>query len=206
MIDPDGRYAYWLTLNDESQGGVWRADIETGQIERLLVPAPTASRSGIVLAAVIEPLGKLALSDDGRRLAILECQRGRCVLRVLELSTGLVQEFSVEGSGQELRGFATGGEAVDLGYRCVVLASGQVTSSRACRRDEATARAEIAFGFSAGVELPSGWSLDMSRAPGSAPMSFELVLSARSRVATTSIRLAAQECSSDTGEGLARND
>jgi hypothetical protein len=188
-LDPEGRTAYWLVLGDSPSGGLWRADIESGHIERILGPDPGARPTGgVSLSATRIALGQVTFSEDGRRIAILDCDQA-CGLRVLDLPTGEVQAFAVQSIGQDLLGFAADGVA--FWGQCLHLPGGDVTDRQCPALDESARRAAIQSTFQAGAELPRGWSLRMRAVAGAPPMTFALMMIAKPANGASSIRLRA---------------
>jgi hypothetical protein len=111
VIDPQATTAFWLVSGDEPMSGVWRMDLASGEIDRVLEPDPVARAGGIILAAAVRPLGQLAVSDNGQ-LAVLECYHD-CRLRLVNLATGTHRDFAAPAYvGQELLGFVPGGNFV----------------------------------------------------------------------------------------------
>jgi hypothetical protein len=184
-LDPAATAAYWLTSGESPTGGVWRMDLATGEIRRVLDGDPVA-RSGIVLAAGVQPLGQLAVSDDGH-LAVLECYHA-CRLRLVDLLAGTHEDYPAPADvGQQLIGFVPAGIAFWGG--CIELPIGTVTHARCPDPDGrlVALEAELAMGF--GVELPSGWSLEVVPVPDAPIMSFDSMALARSETTSEVVRL-----------------
>jgi hypothetical protein len=170
VIHPDGSAAYWLVGGDSPTGGVWRMDLASGEIDRVLEPDPVARTGGNVLAAAVRPLGQLAVSDG--RLAVLECYHD-CRLRLLNLANGSYRDYPAPAyTGQELLGFAPGGIAFSGG--CVLLPSGTIRERRCTDPTGAVAalKSQVAMGFH--VELPDGWMLRVEPVPDAPIMTFEM--------------------------------
>jgi hypothetical protein len=188
VLDPSARAAYWLYGGEASNGGVWRIDLVTGAIDRVLEPDPVARDNGTVLAAAVRQLGQLAISEKGDQLAVLECFH-ECRLRLVDLAAGSFQDYDPPAStGQELVGFVPAG--IDFWGGCIRLPSGEV-SERCPDPDGAAAalEAEQAMGF--GVELPAGWMLEVEPVPDAPIMSFDSMALAVSTETGVRIRLRA---------------
>ncbi len=168
-IDPQAATAYWFVGGDEPTSGVWRMDLASGEIARVLAPDPVARAGAFALAAAVRPLGQLAVSDDGQ-MAVLECYHD-CRLRIVDLATGEAQDVAAPAYvGQELLGFVPAGIAFWGG--CVLLPGGRVSDERCPDPDgeEAALETMQAMGFH--VELPAGWMLDVEPLPNAPVMSF----------------------------------
>jgi hypothetical protein len=173
-LSPDGSMAYWLVTGSDEFSGVWAVhiDLDRGPF-RLLGPGMAGAGPSNVLAAVLGGWGQLELSDDGELLAVVECGRAGCLLRVVDLRRDDVLELPVEPGFASLVGFAERG--VVLADQCVVLPRGEMVPAEECGPPGTRYEANILrWNHSLGAELPSGWRLNVVRAPGSAPNDFTM--------------------------------
>ncbi len=164
----DGRHVYYLVVSDRGLSAVRLATDGSGEAITVAAPRARVARAdGVVLAALIQPNATIAVSDDERTLVIADCFM-TCTVRVVDLASG--GEGAIEGLDplSAVTGWSETG--VWLGGRRLDPATGVVVD-RPCL-GEAPPRFDQDFRF--GVEVPTGWHVDLQAIPGQPQMSFLL--------------------------------
>ncbi len=160
IMSADGRTIYYL-IGDNN--GLAVASIQTDGSAPTPVAAPrprVAMRDGIVLAARIQRQATIALSADGKRIAVLDCF-STCEARLISIASGETSLLRGFSAGSTLGGWTAAG--IDIGGTCVDPATG-LPREQSCGVNVPLVEAA--------VELPEGWHAERRPLPDAEPLDF----------------------------------
>lgn len=167
----DGTVVY---AADQGVAGIWRMPLDgTAQPVRIAAP-PEIAMPGIdaILAAPVTelPLGVSLRVNDGGRLAALICKAADCVLRVIDLATGIeISHLDLEPASRTMTSFV-GDTAVLDGHTAIDVVTGHALPDVEPNPDVSLHGADL------GVELPAGWRLETDRVDAANAMAFAVRL------------------------------